>query len=117
MTADKTAYLAALLAGLVLWSLATIAAGGREAWDTGLYWTAAYPAALLICGGLAMLSPIRPWRWPLVVMLAQVPVMLAAGSGLSLLPLGVMLLALLSLPGIAIALAVGAWRRHSSAAS
>ncbi len=114
MTADKTAYAAAFLAGAILWSLATIAAGGREAWDIDLYWTAAYPAALLTGGGLAALFPERPWRWPLVVMFAQMPVMIASGSGFGLLPLGLALLAILSLPGMAIAAAVGAWRHRSA---
>lgn len=114
MTADKTAYATAFLAGTIVWSLATAAAGGREVWDVGLYWTAAYPAALLTGAGLAVRFPDRPWRWPLVVMLAQMPVMIAFGSGFSLLPLGLVLLAFLSLPGIAIAVAVGAWRRSNS---
>jgi hypothetical protein len=114
MTTDKTAYAMAFLAGTIVWSLATIAAGGREAWDVGLYWTAAYPAALLIGGGLAALFPYRPWRWPLVVMFAQIPVMIAFGSGFGLLPLGLVLLAVLSLPGMAIAIVIGAWRRRTN---
>jgi hypothetical protein len=114
MTSDWTAYATAFLAGTILWSLATIAAGGREVWDAGLYWTAAYPAALLIGGGLAVLYPERPWRWPLVVMLTQMPVMIAMGSGLGLFPLGLALLAILSLPGMAIAAIIGAWRRANS---
>ena len=117
MTTDKTAYATAFLAGTILWSLATIAASGREVWDTSLYWTAAYPAALLTGGGLAALFPERPWRWPLVVMLAQMPVMLAAGSGLGLLPLGLALLAILSLPGMALAAIIGAWRRANSSST
>ena len=114
MTTDKTAYATAFLAGTILWSLATIAAGGREVWDTSLYWTAAYPVALLIGAGLAAAFPERAWRWPLVVMLAQMPVMLATGSGLGLLPLGLALLAILSLPGMAIATVIGIWRRRSA---
>jgi hypothetical protein len=110
MTSDKSAYATAFLAGTVLWSLATIAAGGREVWDVGFYWTLAYPAALLIGAGLAILFPHRPWRWPLVVMLAQMPVMIASGSGFGLLPLGMGLLTILSLPGMAIAAAISAWR-------
>jgi len=111
MTNDKIAYATAFLAGTILWSLATAIAGGREVWDVRLYWTAAYPAALLISGGLAALFPYRPWRWPLVMMFAQVPVMIAFGSNFSLLPLGLVLLAILSLPGMAIAAAIGTWRR------
>ena len=114
MTTDKTAYATAFLAGAILWSLAAIAAGGREVWDVGLYWTAAYPAALLTGGGLAAMFPHRPWRWPLVMMFAQMPVMIAFGSGFSLLPLGLALLAILSLPGMAIAAAIGAWRRSNA---
>jgi hypothetical protein len=114
MTTDKTAYATAFLAGTILWSLATLATARREVWDAGLYWTIAYPAALLTGAGLAMLFPHRPWRWPLVVMLAQMPVMIAMGSGFGLFPLGLALLAILSLPGMAIAAVIGAWRRANT---
>ncbi|MES2293987.1 MAG: hypothetical protein V4527_11865 [Pseudomonadota bacterium] len=107
MNTDVKAYATAFAAGAALWTMASIAAGGGEPWDASLYWTIAYPAALMVCGGLGILFPHRAWRWPLVVMLAQMPVMIAFGSGLGLFPLGLILLAALSLPGMAVASLAG----------
>lgn len=112
MITDKplAAHAAALTAGVILWSAASIAAAGREPWDSALYWNAAYPAALLMAAILAVFYPARPWRWCLTLMLAQLPVMIATGSGFNLLPLGLVLLALLSLPAMLIASLAG-WLR------
>jgi hypothetical protein len=108
MLADMKAYAAAFILGVLLWTLATIALGGREPWDSNVYWTMAYPAALILCGGLGALFPARPWRWPLVLMGAQLPVMTVSGSDLGLWPLTLGLLAILSLPGMAAA-SLAAW--------
>ena len=50
-----------------------------------------------------LLRVARPWRWALVLVCSQMLVMMASGSGLGLLPLGLVLLAILSLPAVAIA--------------
>ena len=73
----------------------------REAWDTDLYWLIGLPLCYLVAGVLGWLGPDRIWRWPLVMMATQALVMLLfSGSGLSLLPLGLILFAILALPGI-----------------
>lgn len=112
MIADRplAAHAAAFVAGTILWSVTGIATSGREMWDTALYWNAAYPAALLIAAGVAVFHPVRPWRWCPTLMLAQIPVMLATESGLSLLPLGLALLAMLSLPAM-LAASIAGWLR------
>jgi hypothetical protein len=109
-------YLIALLSGTLIW-LATMAASGRnEAWDSPLYWSAAYPLCMVLAAGLAYVEPERSWRWALAVMLVQPVVMLlTSGSSFGLLPLGLMMFAVLALPVI-LAARVGAWfRRRSSA--
>jgi hypothetical protein len=93
----------ALGASTMLWVMTAVASGRREPWDAGGYWTVAYPLALALAGLLGYAFPAGPWRWALAVIFTQVPVMIAAGSGLGLLPLGVALLAVLALPAVAIA--------------
>jgi hypothetical protein len=98
-------------AGLLLWGLSSLSGGGREPWDLPSFWTIAYPAALALCGVLGFFFPVRPWRWPLIVF-AMLGVVMAAGglmrgSDLGMLPPGLVLLAVLALPGVAVA-AVGA---------
>lgn len=96
----RFAWLITSIAGLIFWSAAAVASGRREPWDSDAYWTLYLPLAVLLAFGLGMLFPERPWRWALAIMLAQAPVMLVGGSGLGLLPLGVILLLVLSLPAI-----------------
>jgi hypothetical protein len=73
----------------------------REAWDTELYWLIGLPLCYLVAGALGWLGPERIWRWPLVMMGTQaLAMLLLSGSGLSLLPLGLILFAILALPGI-----------------
>lgn len=77
--------------------------GRREPWDSSAYWTVSYPVAIALAGVLGYVFPEKPWRWALVLMFTQIAVMIVGGSGFGLLPLGVILLAVLSLPGVALA--------------
>ena len=56
-----TAYATAALGGAVLWQLAAMLGGRREAWDSALYWTVAYPLGLVKA---AMLGYIPIARGP-----------------------------------------------------
>jgi hypothetical protein len=87
------------LAGLALWTVAAMLAGGREPWDTGAFWTVYWPSAIALSFALGMLFPVRAWLWSFVVMAMMMPVMAWNGSGLSLLPLGMVLMAFLAIPG------------------
>ena len=104
------AFALSLFSGLLLWTLTSFLSHRREPWDATAYWTIAYPLAILLCAGLGALFPQRPWRWAVTVIFSQLVVMIAGGSDFSLLPLGLMLLALLSLPASAAAW-IGAWFR------
>ena len=43
---------------------ATVAIGGRrEAWDSALYWTVAYPLGMVKAAMLGYLHPDRAWPW------------------------------------------------------
>ena len=106
-----------LAGGTVLWSLATVSLGHREPWDSPAYWTVWLPCAVLLTALLGFAFPQRPWRWPIAVMLAQLPVMaLVSGEIGSLAPLGAILLLFLSIPGIIAAFAA-AWLRRRLAAA
>jgi hypothetical protein len=98
------------IGGLLLWTLTAFFGHRQEPWDAATYWTIAYPLAILLSAALAALYPARPWRWAVTVIFSQLLVMIAGGSDFSLLPLGLVLLALLSLPAIAAA-TLAAWLR------
>lgn len=97
------AWLIAFVGGAALWLAAAALSGRREAWDSSLYWTVAYPLSIVLAGVLAYHVPERPWRWGLAVMLAQAVVLVFTGGGFGLLPLGLILFSLLALPAIAVA--------------
>jgi hypothetical protein len=106
------AYAVALVAGAALWIATSAASGRREAWDSTLYWTLAYPAAIAAAAVLAYLAPDRPWRWALALMWAQAATLAISTSSLGLLPLGLILFGVLAVPPLGAALAVSAWARR-----
>ena len=104
---DPWAYAAAMTGGALLWLVTAGVSGRTEAGDSSLYWTAAYPLAIGLAGALGYWAPEKPWRWGLAVMVAQAAVLaligIVAGSGFSLLPLGLILFSVLALPAVGFA--------------
>lgn len=109
----KRPYAIAAVMGTLLWTVTAVLADRREPWDSSAYWTVAYPLAVVFSGVLGYLFPQRPWRWAVVLIFMQLLVMIVGGSGFGLLPLGLILLGILSLPAIAVAVwaAKLRWRR------
>jgi hypothetical protein len=95
------------LAGLALWSVAATLAGGREPWDAPAFWSIWWPLSIALSFALGLIFPRRGWAWSFVVMTMMAPVMALNGSGLSTMPPGLVLMALLALPG-SVAGAIGA---------
>lgn len=107
-------YAVALGGGAALWIVTAVASGRSEAWDSPFYWSLTYPLCIALAGLLGYLAPTRSWRWALAVMLVQPVVMiLTSGSGLGLLPLGLILFGVLALPPM-LGARVGAWLRRRS---
>lgn len=115
---SKWAYALATVAGVLLWLGTTVVSGRREAWDSSLYWAAAYPLAIAVAGALGYLAVERPWRWGLIIMLAQAVTMAAASSSFGLLPLGLIMFAVLAIPPMIVArLAAGLRSRSGDGAA
>ena len=91
-------YILSALSGLGLWALTAAATGKHEPWDASSYWTVSYPLAIIGSAILGFFFPQKPWRWAVSLMLMQLVAMIATGSDLSLLPLGLVMLAVLSVP-------------------
>lgn len=95
---------AAAFAGVALWFGTSILTGKREAWDGSTYWAITYPLAIVVCALLGYSHPERPWRWVMVLFLAQFIAMSVRNGELgNLSPLGMVLFAVLALPGIVVA--------------
>lgn len=94
----------AAIIGIALWLATAALAGRREAWDAAAYWTVAYPLALGACALLGYLYPQRAWLWAIVLFESQFLAMCIRNGEIgSLSPLGVMLFAVLALPGVLVA--------------
>ena len=107
---------AALAAGASLWLGTAAVSGRREAWDSPLYWSAAYPLSIAVAALLAYAAPARPARWAFAVMLVQpIAMVLASGNDFGLVPLGLMLFAILALPAVLVARLVARLRLRAPA--
>lgn len=115
-TSAKLPYAVATVLGTILWTL-TAALGDRtEPWDAPGYWSIAYPLAIALAGLLGYVFPRRAWRWAVVLIFVQAAVMILGGAGFGMLPLGLLLLGVLSLPAVAAASfgeRLGASRAHA----
>jgi hypothetical protein len=90
--------------GIALWLATAALTGRREAWDASAYWTVAYPVALGACALLGYLYPSRAWLWAIVLFEAQFLAMCIRNGEIgNLWPLGLMLFAVLALPGVLVA--------------
>ncbi len=97
------AYGVALAAGLLVWTATAMLGHRIEPWDDPVYWKVGYPLAVILSGVLGYVWPDRAWRWGLVVMFSHAIGMTARGAGMDLLPMGLILLGVLSLPAARLA--------------
>jgi len=108
MKKDHWLYFAAAVCGAAIWILIAQASGRREAWDSNLYYSIGIPAACLISMAFAFFRPGRSWRWGVLPLAGQfVWTLVSQGPG-NLLPLGVIVFGVLSIPSI-IAARIGAF--------
>jgi hypothetical protein len=102
----------AVLAGAANWQFTREIAQGRAPWDVPLYWQVSYPTLLLAALLLGLAWRERPWRWAALLMVGQaVWALLAAimqDGVASLLPFGLIALAVLTVPCVLAAYA-GKW--------
>lgn len=105
---ERNAFLLAAGVGGGTSLLVMLLSGRAEAWDSPLYWQVAYPLVIVFCGWLGYRLPKHPWRFALAAMLIQPLIMIVSASGFGLLPLGLVLFAILSLPAV-LAAQLGGW--------
>ncbi|HET7853859.1 MAG TPA: hypothetical protein VFM04_05320 [Candidatus Methylomirabilis sp.] len=95
---ERSAYLYACAAGAITWIATAQLGHRREAWDASLYWVAAYPALGLVLAWISFEMPLRPWRWVFTAMFSQAAILFLSDPSGNLLPLGLIMFGLLSLP-------------------
>ena len=105
MLPPRTALLVSVAIGVALEVGVTLASGGREAWDAGVYWSMGLPLAALAAAAIGYLARGRAWLSTAVIVPAQVATMMFRGGAGSLWPLALALSFVLSLPFVGVAFA------------
>jgi hypothetical protein len=99
MRARQYAIIASIATGAALELVVGALGGRREAWDSGLYWSAGLPAALVAAAAIGYFAGRREWYWTGLIVPSQVTVMmLRSGEIGGLWPLMVVLASVLGAP-------------------
>ncbi|SFP86892.1 hypothetical protein [Sphingomonas rubra] len=101
------AAMAALLLGIAYWWAVGRSSGVAEPWDAPSYWSVGYPGALVLAALLGWWWPRRAWALGAIVVLAQLPVVIASSGVGPLLALGALYAGVLALPAMAVAALAG----------
>jgi peptidoglycan/LPS O-acetylase OafA/YrhL len=105
----------AVVAGVLSWDVVRLFGQHPEAWDDPLYWMLGLPLMIAAAFLLGLGFPEYPWRWAVAIVGAQAAwvtfLTLASGASASLLPLGLLTFAALTLPCLVAAYA-GQWLRR-----
>ena len=104
---DLVAYVIAAIAGAGGWLYITITTGRSEAWDTGSYFVVFLPAIIVVTALLGFFFPQRVWSWPATAFGSQALVMFLSNPTGGLLPLGLIVFGLFSIPSFIAALCGG----------
>ena len=112
---DPIAFARAALAGFAVCLTIMLATGRKEAWDSGLYFTVGIPIMCAIAFGLGWKFPVKAWRWALGIAIGQSVAMLLGGGSLSLWPLAIVAMTILSLPQFGAALLGSRYSRKDRA--
>ncbi|WP_339533222.1 hypothetical protein [Pseudomonas mucidolens] len=103
-------FIVTCVVSLFFWTVVSAITGAAEPWDLASYWTIIYPAALALSVILGAVLRSSQWSAGGVVMLSQIPVVLAISGASPLLGVGIIYAALLSIPAIALSWLAGKLR-------
>ncbi len=101
---DFRPHVASAIVGLVTCLAISIITGRREAWDSGAYFGIGMPLMCMMIFAISYRFPQRVWRWALSMAVGQSVAMVLGGGSLSLWPLALIAMTVLSLPQFGVAL-------------
>jgi hypothetical protein len=97
IVASMTLLVSALI-GLVVCLFISVVTGRNEAWDSPLYFSLGIPVMCLAIIVISFLIPEKPWRWVAAMAFGQSVALALGGGSLTLWPLAIVAMLLLSLP-------------------
>jgi len=100
MKKDYWLYGLAVVTGIVVWVVVSTLSGRREAWDSQWYFLIGMPVVCVVSAALGFVEASRPWRWGVAPLIGQFSWMLLTQRPGNLLPLGLVVFGVLSVPSI-----------------
>lgn len=100
------------MTGIAVWLTISFITGEREAWDSRYYFIYGLPLMALLAGVLGFVVPIRTWRCAVTIMASQALVAILQNPTANLLPPGLLVFAVLSIPLLISAYLGGALRQR-----
>ena len=100
MKKDYCFYGLAVVTGIVVWVVVSTLSGRREAWDSQWYFLIGLPVVCVVSTAFGFIEPSRPWRWGIAPLIGQFFWMLLIQGPGNLLPLGVVVFGILSVPPV-----------------
>jgi hypothetical protein len=97
---DHVLTLLAVALGAAIWIAIATLTGKREAWDSELYFKLGVPVTCVVSFVFGLIEPARSWRWGVAPFAGQFLAMLLTEGVGSLLPLGMIAFAVLSIPAV-----------------
>ena len=96
---DTWFYVISVLSGVLVWIVVSAVSGKKEAWDSSWY-GAGYAFICVVSITLGYLKPVQTWRWGVLPFVGQfVWMLLSQGVG-NLMPLGIIVFGVMSLPAV-----------------
>jgi hypothetical protein len=89
---------ASALGGLAVCLSVTARTGRTEAWDSPLYFSTGIPVMCVLIFIVAYFYPARAWRWTLSMAAGQAVALAFSGNSLSLWPLAIIAMTMVSAP-------------------
>lgn len=96
-----------LAIGVIFWHVVARQTSSGEPWDASFYWTAAYPALLVISGAAGIMLRSYGWLAGVLLTFAQLPAILNSNGTEASWPLALLLLSALALPPTAVSALAG----------
>ena len=110
MKKDNWLYVIAIVIGILTWAAISKISGRREAWDSSSYFSVGMPVVCVASAVLGFIEPQKVWRWGIAPLIGQFLWMLCTQGPGNLLPLGIIVFGILSVPSI-ITAKIGAFIR------
>jgi hypothetical protein len=95
---DYLPFAASALGGFLVCLVISVATGRKEAWDSWVYFSGGIPMMCALIFAIGYWFPGRVWRWTMSMALGQAIAMLSTGNSLSLWPLSLVAMIVLSVP-------------------